>query len=207
VPASLEPYLSLEHIESGTCKILSQGKASDVKSTKSLFAVGDVLYGKLRLYLNKVCIPDFDGVCSTDIFVFIPSESLLNELLLRFLSQSSFVEYASMKSQGINLPRLGLDEMLAYPLGIPTIEEQRKIIQRIELLFVYADSILEQAKASLKELDRLDQSILAKAFRGELVPQDPNDEPASVLLERIKAEREKAQASKPNKRKKKATSC
>ena len=59
------PYLSLEHIEAHTRRIVSHGNASDVKSTKAVFRAGDVLYGKLRPYLNKVCVPDFNGICST----------------------------------------------------------------------------------------------------------------------------------------------
>ena len=81
------------------------------------------------------------------------------------------------------------NELAIFPITLPPVDEQGQIATRIESLFAYADSIQEQAKASLEELDRLDQSILAKAFRGELVPQGPTDEPASALLERIKAER------------------
>ena len=65
-------YISLEHIKSGTNRILDYGSTDDVKSTKSVFSSGDVLSGKLRPYLNKVCRPDFDGVCSTDILMFAP---------------------------------------------------------------------------------------------------------------------------------------
>ena len=81
------------------------------------------------------------------------------------------------------------------------LEEQHEIVRRVEALFKIADSIekrYEKAKAHVKKLT---QSILAKAFRGELVPQDPNDEPASELLKRIQAERKKDEAeSKPGRR-------
>src|SRR5438128_384123 len=60
-------YLSLEHIQPETTRIIGKGSAGDVTSTKSVFRAGDVLYGKLRPYLNKVALPDFDGICSTDI--------------------------------------------------------------------------------------------------------------------------------------------
>ena len=63
-------YLSLEHIEQETGNIAGHGTGADVGSTKAVFRAGDVLYGRLRPYLNKVCIPDFDGICSTDILVF-----------------------------------------------------------------------------------------------------------------------------------------
>jgi len=66
------PYLNLAHIESHTNRIFSHGRAAEVKSTKTVFHPGDVLYGKLRPYLNKVAVPDFGGICSTDILVFRP---------------------------------------------------------------------------------------------------------------------------------------
>src|SRR4051794_40094524 len=70
------PYLSLEHIESHSSRIIGHGRGSDVKSTKNVFRAGDVLYGKLRPYLNKVCRPDFDGMCSTDILVLQPTKAI-----------------------------------------------------------------------------------------------------------------------------------
>lgn len=85
---------------------------------------------------------------------------------------------------------------------IPPIKEQKEIVRRIESLFKLADSIEQQYQQAEIDLETLNQSILAKAFRGELVPQDPNDEPASVLLERIKEEREKAQPKKYKSKKK-----
>ena len=75
------------------------------------------------------------------------------------------------------------------PVPRPSIAEQTEIVRRVEQLFAFADQLEARVKAAQARIDRLTQSILAKAFRGELVPQDPNDEPASVLLERIKAQR------------------
>jgi len=82
---------------------------------------------------------------------------------------------------------------------LPPLAEQQEIVRRVERLFTLADNIEQRYKKAQAFIDKLTPSLLAKAFRGELVPQDPNDEPASVLLERIKAEREK---NKPQSRKK-----
>ncbi len=79
---------------------------------------------------------------------------------------------------------------------MPSIQEQNEIIKRISKILKLTDSFLEQYLENAEELEQLDQSILAKAFRGELVPQDPNDEPAAVLLARIRAERERLGGSK-----------
>jgi type I restriction enzyme, S subunit len=71
-------------------------------------------------------------------------------------------------------------------LQLPTIAEQQEIVRRVEALFAKADRIEAQYKNARQQVDRFTPALLAKAFRGELVPQDPNDEPASVLLERVK---------------------
>jgi hypothetical protein len=75
-------------------------------------------------------------------------------------------------------------------------EEQREILRKIESYFAIIHSVEDTISTNLDELQVYNQSILAKAFRGELVPQDPNDEPASILLERIRAEREKLDTKK-----------
>jgi type I restriction enzyme S subunit len=72
------------------------------------------------------------------------------------------------------------------------VAEQKEIVRCVETLFALADQVEARYAKAKAHVERLTQSILAKAFRGELVPQDPNDEPASVLLQRIKQQREKA---------------
>lgn len=92
--------------------------------------------------------------------------------------------------------------LMALPIGVPPPDEQAEIVRRIEKLFAFADQLEARVSAARVRIDALTQSLLGKAFRGELVPQDPDDEPASVLLERIRAQR--AAAPKP-KRGRKAT--
>nr|WP_298140831.1 restriction endonuclease subunit S [uncultured Pseudomonas sp.] len=78
----------------------------------------------------------------------------------------------------------------------PDLTEQTEIVRRVEQLFAFADQLENKVQSAKNRIDDLTQSILAKAFRGELVPQDPNDEPASLLLERIKAQRAAAPKAK-----------
>jgi type I restriction enzyme S subunit len=106
-------------------------------------------------------------------------------------SRSYFFENAS---QTVNLASINLTTLAALPLSLPPLPEQQEIVRRVEALFKKADEIEERYKKAKAFVDKLTQSILAKAFRGELVPQDPNDEPASVLLERIKQEHSKREA-------------
>jgi len=97
---------------------------------------------------------------------------------------------------GTTIKHLTGKALKTYPIRVPPLEEQTEIVRRVEQLFAFADQLEARVKAAQARIDRLTQSILAKAFRGELVPQDPNDEPASVLLERIKAQRAAAPKAK-----------
>jgi type I restriction enzyme S subunit len=98
---------------------------------------------------------------------------------------------------------LSLTNLKKLNFPIPPIEEQKEIVRRVEKLFSFADKVEARYTKAKVMLDKLPQSILAKAFRGELVPQNVNDEPASMLLERIKKEKEKIVEQKKNKKNKK----
>jgi type I restriction enzyme S subunit len=88
----------------------------------------------------------------------------------------------------------------ALHIALPPVEEQREIIARIEATFARADRLEAEATRARALLDRLESAILANAFRGELVPQDPTEEPASVLLDRIRAQRAATPAPKRQRR-------
>ena len=105
------------------------------------------------------------------------------------------------QSQGTAMPNLvGIKDFKEIELLIPPLPEQHAIVAEIESRLSVCDKIEESIERSLKQSEVLRQSILKKAFEGKLVPQDPNDEPASVLLERIKAEREKNKPENPSRR-------
>ncbi|MBP1180934.1 restriction endonuclease subunit S [Methylobacterium sp. PvR107] len=93
------------------------------------------------------------------------------------------------RAGGSGQPYVNQSVLNAVNISLPTIKEQAELIRRVEKMFAWIDRLAAEATSASKLIDRLDQAILSKAFRGELVPQDPDDEPASVLLERIKAER------------------
>lgn len=121
-------------------------------------------------------------------------------LLMSPQFQAAFVE----KQLGSAQKRINLSDLREFHVKLPTLPEQAEIVRRVEQLFAYADQLEAKVAVAQQRIDALTQSLLAKAFRGELVPQNPTDEPASVLLERIRAQR--AAAPKPKRGRKAATS-
>lgn len=81
-------------------------------------------------------------------------------------------------------------KLAEFEFLLPTIAEQQEIVQRIETAFSWIDRIVVEHDRAAHLLPKLDQALLAQAFRGELLPQNPNDEPASALLERLQGERQ-----------------
>jgi type I restriction enzyme S subunit len=102
--------------------------------------------------------------------------------------QANYLEMRDL-AEGGNQPNLNLSKIKLFPLRLPSLEEQKETVRRVEKLFAFADSLEARYAVARKKVENLTPSLLAKAFRGELVEQDQNDEPASILLERIKAER------------------
>jgi len=133
-----------------------------------------------------------------------------NALTVRHDAVSTRAKYLYYALQGIDLrandsstaqPVISGSKIYPVRLICPCIEEQDEIVDRVESLFTLANQLEARLTAARKFIERLTPALLAKAFRGELVPQDPNDEPASVLLERIRAARQaEAGAGKPSRR-------
>lgn len=122
-------------------------------------------------------------------------KSVLPEWLTYNLKNDADNKKLSMLFTGTTIKHLTGRSLATYPIRLPPLIEQNEIVRRVEQLFAFADQLEARLTDARARVDALTQSILAKAFRGELVPQDPADEPASVLLERIKAQR--ATAPKP----------
>lgn len=95
--------------------------------------------------------------------------------------------YQALKElvHGATRPRINLNQLRGFEVMLPSADEQAEIVRRVETLFVFADRLEARLQTAQTATERLTPALLAKAFRGELVPQDPNDEPASELLRRL----------------------
>ncbi|MBB1452486.1 restriction endonuclease subunit S [Pseudoalteromonas sp. SG43-1] len=133
------------------------------------------------------------GVLANNLFVMIPKEQLSNEYLFIFLKSPVFQSEISRKVKGGAMPAISFKLFNDIDIQLPSISEQTEIVRLVEQYFALADTLEKNLANAKQRVDNLTQSILAKAFRGELVPQDPNDEPADKLLARIKVARLEAE--------------
>lgn len=190
------PYIGLEHIQPHTMQLLGQGRASSVKSASSVFRKGDVLYGKMRPYLNKVWLANFDGVCSSEFLVFQKRPKLNTEFLALRLNARDFVAYSNSQSSG-ERPRVHFDKISSFPILLPPVEEQERIVAKIELVFGAlrrADTASERAQARLSKLrsailDGAVSGALTHLWRQENCGSKDSTESADELLERLTANR------------------
>ena len=111
------------------------------------------------------------------------------EWLYWIVASPDFQAIILANSSATTLPIINKGRFQQLPLTVPPIPEQHEIVRRIESAFAKIDRLAAEAKRALALVGKLDEALLAKAFRGELVPQDEGDEPADKLLERIRAER------------------
>ena len=115
-----------------------------------------------------------------------------SHFMMYFLKSNKAKEFIGANTKGSAQQGVNLRDLRNLPIPALSLEEQHEIVRRIESAFAKIDRLAGQAKRALELVGKLDEAILAKAFRGELVPQDETDEPADRLLARIRAEREAA---------------
>jgi len=194
-PYQLFNYVALENIEQGTGKLVGflPTPGAEIKSNKFRFTPEHVLYGKLRPYLRKAFAPDFEGVSATDLLPLKPNTSFLNrQFLMWWLLSPQVLEYVVAKQTGVKMPRLRTGDLVRMPVPIAPLSEQQRIVARTEALFRQSRAAREALERIPPLLNRFRQAALAAAFRGDLVPQDPADEPAAAILGRIQARQRQA---------------
>ena len=179
--------LELEDLEKDTAAIIQTltKKERSIKGVRHKFCKGEVLYSKLRTYLNKVLVAPNDGYCTTEIMPFNSFCSISTDYLCHVLRSSYFLGYTLQCGYGVKMPRLSTNDARKGMIPLPPLAEQLRIVNEIERSFA-AINTLENSKTHLQTaIKQAKNKILDLAIHGKLVPQDPNDEPASELLKRI----------------------
>ena len=167
---------------------------------RKIAAFGDILYSTVRPYLHNMCIVNrsfsHQPIASTGFAVLICHAGFYNEFLFYYLMSPDFDAYANDpdNAKGVAYPAINDSKLYQALIPVPPEAEQKRIVEKIKEVLPYVElyrtaySEAESLNDSFSE--RLKKSILQEAVQGKLVPQDPTDEPASVLLERIRAEKE-----------------
>lgn len=138
---------------------------------------------------------DYDGSWGAFCSVLRPNNLIIGNYLRYFFQTKKFRNYISNISKGTNINNLKKEHILEFEVPVPPKQIQEEIIKEIESRLSVCDKLEETVQQSLEKIEYLRQSILKKVFEGKLVPQDPNDEPAEKLLERIKQEKEKFESN------------
>ena len=182
-----EWILELEDLEKDTASIIQilSKKERSIKGVRHKFNKGDVLYSKLRTYLNKVLVAPQIGYCTTEIIPFNSYCGISTHYLCHVLRSAYFLDYTQQCGYGVKMPRLSTNDACKGMIPLPPLAEQHRIVAEIERWFSLID-IIETGKDGLQSAIKQTKSkILDLAIHGRLVPQNPEDEPASELLKRI----------------------
>ena len=187
--------IDLEDIEKDSGKILAfkTKKQIDAKSTKHVFIKGNVLYSKLRPYLNKCVIAPKNGFCTSEILPLDFGEHIYNKYAQLYLMSPFFVDYTNSLSFGVKMPRLGTEDGKKALFPLPPFAEQKRIVAAIEKFMPLIEEYGKketQLKAINEKIGTLTKkAILQEAVQGKLVPQIAAEGNAKDLLEEIRKEK------------------
>ncbi len=162
------PYVGLEHLAQGFPAFVGRGQESEVRSSKTAFKAGDILFGKLRPYLRKGAQADFDGVCSTDILAFRAKAACESGFLKFIIHSDKFVAHAKSTTSGVQHPRTSWPSLREFRLSLPPLPEQKKIAH-----------ILSTVQRAIEAQERIIQitTELKKALMHKLFTEGLSNEP------------------------------
>ena len=162
-----EWVLELEDIEKDTSRLIQviRNKDRKSKSNKNRFYKGDVLYGKLRPYLKKVLVAPEDGVCSTEIIPFRGYGNIESRYIMYIMKSPYIDKIVNSITHGMNMPRLGTKNALELLIPLPPINEQKRIVEKVDQLMALCDELEKNIEQSKKDCELLIQSVLQEAFK------------------------------------------
>lgn len=161
------PYVGLENLIPGG-GIGNTASSEEIRSTKTVFSDGQILYGKLRPYLDKHAVVDFDGVCSTDILAYIPSPEVNAHYFDFWLSTNIFRNAAVSHSKGINLPRISETAIGNFPFPLPPLDEQQRIVDYLDTNLAKIDEVIAKLEDHLAQAEERKATLIQAAVSGHL---------------------------------------
>ncbi len=169
LPAELPalPYVGLEHIEPQSMRLLGHGYAHEARSSSVRFSRGDVLYGKMRPYLNKVWVAEFDGLCSAEFLVFAKHTGINSQFLALRLNAEDFVTFANGQVSG-ERPRVDFEKLARFPILLPPVAEQERIVAKVNAAWSGVQRAETASRRAQKRLTRYRAAVLDAAATGEL---------------------------------------
>ena len=191
------PFLKVYNLVNGTVDFdykpqYITKEISDGPCKKSIAKPGDVLMNIVGPPLGKIAVvpaTHLEWNINQAIALVRPSQLVTSGWIHLVLLEGTNIREVSTQTKGsAGQVNISLSQCRDFSFPVPPVDVQNEIIQRAEQLFAFADQLEAKVSSAQRRINTLTQSLLAKAFRGELVPQDPNDEPASALLERIRAQ-------------------
>lgn len=156
-------HLSLDQIESHSGRLLNRvmKRAGDAGPSTFVFDDGNVLYAKLRPYLNKVICPDEVGISTTEMVPLRPNpNAILRRFLLYYLRSDRFVRFASQAVAGVKMPRVMMDRFWAHEVPLPGLSEQRRIVEILD----QADRLRQLRRAADEKAQRIIPALFYKMF-------------------------------------------
>ncbi len=156
-------YVGLEHIEQNTGRLLGIINSDSVLSNTFAFSTGDVLYGRLRPYLKKVIVADFEGCCSTEIFP-IQSELIIPHFLKFWFLTDEITNKINVTAAGCRMPRGNMNEVLKFSISFPSRTDQQTIVTHLDTLSEKVRQLQSNYEKISSECDALKQAILRDTF-------------------------------------------
>lgn len=166
-PESDLPFIGMDSIAPGGLAPIRVGRFREMKSAGSRFHKGDVLYGRLRPYLNKVWCAQYDGVASAEFIVFPANEFVDGQFLAFLLHHRRFVHFASHVVSG-DRPRVDVSDIKNFPVALPPTPEQKRIAARATELFGEIEAAEQELEKAHEALETYRRALLKAAFAGEL---------------------------------------
>jgi type I restriction enzyme S subunit len=163
---SNRPYVGMEHISSETMELVGSLEIPEKTSSTFKFDERHVLFGRLRPYLRKVFVPDFDGQCSTEIFCLLPSDKVDKRFLAHWLLHPKVSTRINETSTGARMPRANMNAILDFDFPLPPLAEQQRIVAKLDAAFAEIDRAIGVVNSKEAEVQKLEGSLLSSSIGG-----------------------------------------